>query len=44
MREAKIHSKLTHPNIVKFFHSFEEDGYLYFILEYIEGMELFNYI
>jgi serine/threonine protein kinase len=31
-REVRIHKALDHPNIVKFFHSFEDDQYVYMLL------------
>ena len=42
-REEKIHQTLDHPHIVKFYGSFYEDGILYFVLELVEGEELFEY-
>ena len=31
-REIKIHKVLDHPNIVKFYHSFEDDQHVYILL------------
>jgi serine/threonine protein kinase len=42
-REEKIHRTLDHPNIVKFYNSFTENGMLYFVLELVDGEELFEY-
>lgn len=37
MNEVEILKKLNHPNIVKFYESFEDKGKVYIILEYLEG-------
>lgn len=31
-REVKIYKNLKHPNIVKFYESFVEDGHLYIVM------------
>ncbi|EPR58209.1 aurora kinase(incomplete catalytic triad) [Toxoplasma gondii ME49] len=36
-KERDIHLGLEHPNIVRFFSSFEDDQQLYFVLEYANG-------
>ncbi|KEP64101.1 UNVERIFIED_CONTAM: aurora kinase(incomplete catalytic triad) [Hammondia hammondi] len=36
-KERDIHLGLEHPNIVRFFSSFEDDHQLYFVLEYANG-------
>ncbi|CBZ50611.1 putative Aurora kinase(incomplete catalytic triad) [Neospora caninum Liverpool] len=36
-KERDIHLRLEHPNIVRFFSSFEDDQQLYFVLEYANG-------
>ena len=38
--EAKLIAKLNHPNIVNVFDVFEDENYLYIIMEYIEGISL----
>ena len=42
--EAKIQSKLIHPNIVKLIDFQEQKDGLYLIMEYIEGKQLNDYI
>lgn len=43
--EISILQKLPrHPHIVEFFESFEDDKYIYFVLEFISGGELFDRI
>lgn len=44
INELKIHSKLTHPNIVKFHDVIIEGSNLFIILEYCKDGSLFNYI
>ena len=39
-REAANLSKLEHPNIVKVLESFEANGTIYYIMEYIDGVSL----
>ncbi len=39
-REFEILSTLNHPNLVRAFHFFEEQGRQYFVMEYIEGHTL----
>ncbi|XP_050413695.1 serine/threonine-protein kinase Nek4 isoform X2 [Patella vulgata] len=42
-QEAKLLSKLKHPNIVSYKDSFEtENGYLYIAMQYCEGGDLYN--
>ena len=40
-REVRIHAQLTHPNIVKLYTSFEDDKYMYMLLELLPG-DLFS--
>lgn len=42
--EALAAASLTHPNIVSVFDSGEEDGIYYFVMEYVEGYTLKQYI
>lgn len=42
-REKNIHQTLSHPNIVKFYGSFYNSEKLYYVLELVEGEELFEY-
>lgn len=39
-KEAKILKKVKHPNIIRYFQSFRDDGSLYIIMEYAEGGDL----
>lgn len=39
-REYDLLSKLSHPNLVRAFEFFEENGRQYFVMEYIEGKTL----
>jgi calcium-dependent protein kinase len=42
--EIKIVQILDHPNIVKYLETFENDKYIYLVMEYLEGGELFDRI
>ena len=44
IREAKNLSKLDHPNIVKVLESFETNNTAYYVMEYIDGGNLNEYI
>ena len=39
-REAQALARLTHPNIVMVFDFGESDGYFYFLMEYVDGVNL----
>ncbi|XP_060594238.1 serine/threonine-protein kinase Nek4-like [Ruditapes philippinarum] len=41
-QEAKLLSKLKHPNIVSYKDSFEKEGFLYIAMQYCEGGDLYN--
>lgn len=43
-REAENLSKLNHPNIVKVLDAFDENNTTYYVMQYIEGMNLNDYI
>lgn len=43
-REVNIIRSLDHPNIVKYFETYEDDVYLNIVMEYIPGDNLFNMI
>lgn len=43
-REIRISKKADHPLIVHFYETFEDDDYLYIVMEYIEGESLLNYV
>lgn len=40
LREARLASSLSHPNIVKVYDVGEEDGSYYIVMEYVEGRDL----
>ena len=43
--EIQILNRLDHPNIVKYYETYEDkNGYIYLIMEYINGTELFTKI
>lgn len=42
--EVKILTKLDHPNIVKYYETYVDDKYIYLVMEYIGGGELFEKI
>jgi calcium-dependent protein kinase len=39
-RELDILKSLDHPNIIKFYETYQDDHYLYFVMEYCAGGEL----
>ena len=43
-REIEIMYRIHHPNVVKLFGHFEDNTYCYFIMEYIDGGNIFSYI
>ena len=42
--EMKILSTLDHPNIIKYYETFESPKYIYIVMEYCGGGELFEKI
>ena len=44
MNEVALLSNLDHPNIVKYFETYDDKIYLYLVMEYIKGEELFDKI
>ena len=42
--EVEILNKLDHPNIVKYFETYDDNKFLYLVMEYIDGCELFDMI
>ena len=42
IQEFQILSKLNHPNIIKYFKMFNEDGKIYFVKEYVDNGSLKN--
>lgn len=43
-REIYIMRNISHPNIVEFFDYFTDDKYIYLVLEYLSGGELYQEI
>lgn len=39
-----INKPLCHPNIVCYYNVFEENGKIYVVMEYVEGMDLFDWL
>lgn len=44
MQEVDILTKLDHPNIVKYYETYVDEKYIYLVMEYIGGGELFDKI
>ena len=42
--EINILYKLDHPNIVNYFETYDDKKFLYLVMEYVKGMELFDKI
>ena len=42
--EVQILTKLDHPNIVKYYETYIDEKYIYLVMEYIDGGELFDKI
>jgi calcium-dependent protein kinase len=42
--EVRILTQLDHPNIVKYYDTYEDDKFLYLVMEYCSGGELFEKI
>jgi calcium-dependent protein kinase len=42
--EVKILTELDHPNIVKYFETYDDTKYIYLVMEYCNGGELFDKI
>jgi serine/threonine protein kinase len=40
LREARTVAAWQHPNILQIYHAGEEDGVLYYVMEYVRGMNL----
>lgn len=44
IEEVKILRNLDHPNIVKYFETYEDDAYIHIVMEYIPGDNLFKIV
>ena len=44
MEEINILYKLDHPNIVNYFETYDDKKFLYLVMEYVDGMEMFEKI
>ena len=44
INEVAILNTLDHPNIVKYFETYDDERYLYLVMQYIKGIELFDKI
>ncbi|GLD94962.1 hypothetical protein PINS_up003587 [Pythium insidiosum] len=42
--EKEVLNRLRHPNIIRLYHTFQDDHNLYFLLEYVQGGELLDYL
>ena len=39
-----MQQQLDHPNIVPYFETYDDDKYLYLVMDYVKGMDLFEAI
>ena len=44
MEEINILSTLDHPNIVSYLETYDDKKYIYLVMEYIQGEEMFEKI
>lgn len=44
LRELEILTQLDHPNIIRFYETYEDERYYHFVMEYCSGGELFDHI
>ena len=44
MEEVSILNRLDHPNIVKYYETYNDQKYIYLVMEYIPGKPLFDRI
>jgi len=44
MEEVAILNTLDHPNIVKYYETYDDNKYIYLVMEYITGCQLFDKI
>ena len=43
LMEKRVLNKLSHPNIVTMYGTFQDEGSLYYQMEFLEGGELWGY-
>lgn len=41
-QEIRILNTLDHPNIIKYYEEYENDKYIYLVMEYCEGGDLYD--
>ena len=44
IQEVAILHSLDHPNICKYYETYNDEKYIYLVMEYVTGMELFDKI
>mgnify|MGYP002634100943 CR=1 FL=1 len=44
MDEVAILNKLDHPSIVKYYETYNDVRYIYLVMEFIKGRQLFKHI
>ena len=44
MEEVAILHSLDHPNIVKYYETYNDQKYIYLVMEYVNGTQLFEKI
>ena len=44
VKEVEVMNRIDHPNIVKYFETYDDNKYLYLVMQYVEGEELFDKI
>jgi len=41
---VNVLNKLDHPNIVKYYETYNDYKFIYLVMEYIKGKQLFKYL
>ena len=44
VEEIAILNKLDHLNIVKYFETYNDAKYIYLVMEFVEGMQIFKHV
>ena len=44
VEEIAILNKLDHLNIVKYFETYNDAKYIYLVMEFVEGMQIFQHV